>query len=98
MPAGSREQCPSDGELAAFVEHALAGPTRVQVEAHLDHCATCRAAVGHVVGVVDDLQRRLREQPLERQIDLAVEHREGTGQPGGCDTERGNHQLPRRVV
>lgn len=40
--------CPSDEELAGFVDGTLAASERVAVEGHLDSCARCRATLGHV--------------------------------------------------
>ncbi len=43
--------CPGDGELVAFVEHALPPDRRREIEAHVDDCEPCREAIGHVTAV-----------------------------------------------
>src|SRR5215831_13439476 len=41
--------CPSDGVLAAYVDHALNGTPRDRLQVHLAGCAYCRGLVADVV-------------------------------------------------
>jgi len=60
--------CPSDDELAAFVEHTLQPAQRRRIAAHIDHCDMCRAAVGHVVGLIDDAPKQIGRYRLDEKL------------------------------
>lgn len=60
--------CPSDEELADFVEHALPEAGRRRIEGHLDHCVTCREAIGHVAATVDERPQQIGRYRLDKRL------------------------------
>ena len=50
------------GEIAAYVDGAIVGPAREEVETHLATCARCRAEVAEVGGVVRSMPSARRSQ------------------------------------
>ncbi len=60
--------CPSDDELAGFVEHALDPVRKRQVEAHLDRCETCREAIGHVASTAAEGPQQIGRYRLDKKL------------------------------
>jgi serine/threonine protein kinase len=46
-----RPSCPSEDELAGFVDGSLSAAERLWLETHLDECPLCRAALGHLAAL-----------------------------------------------
>ncbi|HEY0191910.1 MAG TPA: serine/threonine-protein kinase, partial [Kofleriaceae bacterium] len=60
-------RCPSDAQVAAFVERTLPAPDRDAVESHVFACETCREALAHVVATTG-APRQLGRYRLDRVI------------------------------
>lgn len=63
----SGEDCPSDDELAAFLDGTASDAVRERLEAHFDGCASCREAVGHVAAAASE-PRTIDRYKLEAQL------------------------------
>lgn len=44
--------CPSEQSIVDYVEHVVGGEHRRQIDAHIDGCARCQAAVGELAAVL----------------------------------------------
>lgn len=60
-------ECPSDDELAAFLDGTVDDRERARLEAHFDRCENCRAAVGHVAHMTTG-PRTIDRYKLEAQL------------------------------
>ena len=68
VPTVDERGCPSDDELTGFVEHVLPPERRAHLEAHVDRCAICREAVGHVASTVEDGPKQIGRYRLDRKV------------------------------
>ena len=83
--------CPGDDDLAGFLARSVEPAACQAIESHLDSCARCREAIGHLAATGEVLgfagrwssglgvgRRRgvgVAQHAGQRQIELAVEHR-----------------------
>lgn len=51
----SRDACPTDRVLAAFIDGSLPAAERPAVEAHLADCSTCMSVFADIVSMIDEL-------------------------------------------